>query len=163
MSDQLEENIDKPKTIQQKLLSLSPKERAFFLKYIECSNLTESYKSVAPKDENGKIKSSHASCIRSGWKMWDKIKKIVGDQETLMEAHNLGINRLFNEINNRLTAMTAETYEGIVCAAVEDNKTRMAATALLAKIHNLEKQTEGSNIKIIISREPTNEIQVVDE
>jgi HSP20 family molecular chaperone IbpA len=64
----------------------------------------------------------------------------------LLEAFDLGVDRLFHEINQRLGAQKTEFYEGRAVAEVEDNATRMRATELLADLHGVRKQSLDLNL-----------------
>lgn len=167
MSDQLTDptpsEIAAKKTVEEALLSLSKRERMFFSEYMKNSNLTDAYKVISPKDENGVRKNSDDTCQRNGWKMWKKIKEKIGSNEILLEAQGLGVNRLFSEINKRLNSFEQVTFEGRIVGSVEDNKTRMAATTLLSKIHNFDSLNNQPAVQVVIQRAPTNEIQVVNE
>lgn len=64
----------------------------------------------------------------------------------LLEAYDLGDDRLFRELNERLESMKTEFYKGKPIAECIDNTTRMRATELLADILGRRKH--------IIQRDP---------
>lgn len=124
------------KAVEKKL---TPREVKFFLAYIDGATYQDAYLSIRPG-------LSAESARKMGSRMAKTIKTKINWQGTL-ELAGLGEMRLAQEINLRLKAMSTEFYEGKAITDVQDNGTRMRATALLADLHGKKKAELDVNLK----------------
>lgn len=113
------------------LSRLSPREAAFLRAYFGGKTETDAYLEVRPA-----VTRDSANSL--GPKLLKRIRKKV-DWPKLLEAADLGETRLLRELNKRLSATESLAFEGHVVGHVDDNRTRMEGTKLLAKILGKEK------------------------
>lgn len=104
-ADMSDKNLSKinqpdPEEYQELLNKLKPKERKFWLKYIECNNATEAYMQISPKDENGNPKIKRAGAGRSAHRMLQAIKKKLVPSNFCMKLIILGFREHFTKSTN---------------------------------------------------------------
>ena len=144
---------ERDKTYWDAIRAMTAVERRFWFLYLTEANLsaTQAYRLLRPGVKD-------ATCQTGGCKLMKHIREKIGDAQ-LMEAFNLGVPRLYSELDQRLKATTPR-YWREVCDEedekdeeddqsmkskkskwifFEDNQTRMRATELLADLHGKRK------------------------
>ncbi len=106
--------------------TLTVKERAFFLRYLDDFNATRSYRSIYPRTKKAAAKSSGSRLLKR------IIEKV--DWREILRLYGLDDFRLAREIDNRLKAKVTKFHGAKNLGDFEDNATRMKATVLLAEI-----------------------------
>ncbi|HXK36137.1 MAG TPA: hypothetical protein VJ553_00970 [Candidatus Paceibacterota bacterium] len=105
---------------------LTPKEARFFEAYISGMTAKDAYWEIRPRVEE-------RSAIELGCRM---LKRIRGKREwgALLDAANMGDDRLLRVLDEMLTAKTTHFWQDTIVCDVEDNSTRMHALELLARL-----------------------------
>ncbi len=111
--------------------TLTVKERAFFLCYLETFNFTRSYQFVYPRAKKSSAKSNARRLFKR------IIEKV--DWREILRLYGLDDFRLAREIDNRLKATVVKFHLDKKLGDFADNATRMKATALLAEMFGRRK------------------------
>ena len=129
------------------MAKLTAREARFVIERVKGASLGDAYLACLP-DTHPPMTGDNAR--KAGWRLEKRLREKV-DWSLLLDAAGLGLMRLIQEQEKRLTAMKTEFYKGEVVKGadgkpleVEDNGTRMEATKLLADFHGKRSKLELS-------------------
>lgn len=137
----MDEQTTKDETRANILGKFKPKERKAWAAYLENGfKQTEAYISVTPSAQAHPEKDFRSTAS----KFFRKIKDKIG-QENLLDAYDLGVDRVFRELEKGLNALYTKYYQNISLGNHTDNTNRQRARELLAKINGMDKSSVNVN------------------
>ena len=128
---------------------MTPRERRFWFCYLEDLNASNAYRKLKG------VPCKDSTAWSGGSKMLKRVKEKIGEQN-LLDAFNLGVERLYHELDQRLKAKVTKFWQEVDLGEFEDNSTRMRATELLADILGLRK----GNLNLNVGGQDGNELKI---